>query len=91
MSREGTPQGGPLAMVMFAVASIPLIRELSAAATVKQLWYADNTTGMEPLQELRKWWDKITVLGENDMEPHYLSERTYTIRHVSCLMIQISP
>ena len=65
MSREGTTQVDPLAMVVFAVASIPLIRELSAAAAVKQLWYVDDATGMGSLHELRKWWDKINVLGES--------------------------
>ena len=64
LSREGTTQGDPLAMAMFAIASIPLINELSSSADVKQLWYADDASAIGSFVELRKWWDNInTVRG----------------------------
>ena len=63
LSKEGTTQGDPLAMVMYAVASIPLIRELSSIPNIRQLWYADDATGMGPLRGLRQWWDRIKELG----------------------------
>ena len=64
LSKEGTTQGDPLAMVMYAVASIPLIHKLSSISSVKQLWYADDATGMGTLNGLRSWWDRINELGK---------------------------
>ena len=64
LSKEGTTQGDPLAMVMYAVASIPLIHELSSISSVKQLWYADDATGMGTLNGLMSWWDRINELGK---------------------------
>ena len=63
LSREGTTQGDPLAMVMYAIASIPLIRDLSSVENVKQYWYADDATGAGSLRSLRKWWDRINEVG----------------------------
>lgn len=50
-------------MVMYAVASVPLIQSLSSVSDVKQLWYADDATGMGSLDSLKIWWDKINMLG----------------------------
>ena len=46
-SREGTTQGDPLAMDMYALASMPLINDLNIkceGVNVKQSWYADDRT-----------------------------------------------
>jgi hypothetical protein len=43
-SREGTTQGCPLGMAMFAVASLPLI-EVTATDGTRQIWYADDSGG----------------------------------------------
>uniref|UniRef100_A0A1X7U5A9 Uncharacterized protein n=1 Tax=Amphimedon queenslandica TaxID=400682 RepID=A0A1X7U5A9_AMPQE len=40
-------------MVMYTVASVQLINELSATSDVKQLWYVHNATGMGSLKGLR--------------------------------------
>ena len=54
-SSEGTTQGDPLAMAMYALAVKPLIGELkSDAPGVKQVWYADDTTGAGTCDDLRK-------------------------------------
>uniref|UniRef100_A0A1X7T2A3 Reverse transcriptase domain-containing protein n=1 Tax=Amphimedon queenslandica TaxID=400682 RepID=A0A1X7T2A3_AMPQE len=53
-SKEGTTQGDPLAMSMYAVASVPLIEELDDVATVYQLWYADDASALGSLNQLRK-------------------------------------
>ena len=65
LSREGTTQGDPLAMVMYGVASIPLINELNRISEVRQLWYADDATGVGTMDGLKKWWDKINSVGES--------------------------
>jgi len=46
MSQEGTTQGNPLAMPMYAVATLALIRKLTQS--VKQSWYADDATAWGP-------------------------------------------
>ena len=54
-SSEGTTQGDPLAMVMYAVAVKPLIGKLkSDVHIVKQVWYADDTTGAGTCDDLKK-------------------------------------
>ena len=60
-SREGTTQGDPLAMPMYAIATAPLIQKLNADVT--QIWYADDASGVGRLPCLRSWWDQINSLG----------------------------
>ena len=61
---EGTTQGDPLAMAMYALAVKPLIGELkSDAPGVKQVWYADDASGAGTCEDLRKWWDSLQVHG----------------------------
>lgn len=50
LSKEGTTQGDPLAMSMFAVASIPLVDELADLSEVRQFWYADDATAVGNLR-----------------------------------------
>ncbi len=51
-SQEGTAQGDPLAMPMYALATIPLIKSIDGNVT--QLWYADD---------LWIWWEKPNLHG----------------------------
>ena len=44
-SSEGTTQGDPLAMSLYAVSLQPLITRLTIASSAKQCWYADDATG----------------------------------------------
>ena len=60
---EGTTQGDPLAMAMFALASIPLIRELSSNSKAKQVWYADDAAAAGNIRELANWWSTIREHG----------------------------
>ena len=46
-SQEGTTQGDPLAMAMYAVAITPLIHQLEGDG-IKQAWYADDATAGLP-------------------------------------------
>ena len=53
-SREGTIQGDPLVMPMYAIATIPMIKRLNA--TVNQVWNADNAAGMGQIDQTRSWF-----------------------------------
>ena len=64
LSREGTTQGDPLAMPMYALATIPLIRNLKDnVSDVNQVWYADDASGAGKITRLREWWDQLNSLG----------------------------
>lgn len=52
-----------LAMPFYALATIPLIRELSNQSSVKQVWYADDSSATGKFLDIRKWWDSLTVRG----------------------------
>ena len=62
LSQEGTTQGDPLAMAMYAIAITPLIRSLEDEET-KQVWFADDATAGGGLTGLRRWWDRIARKG----------------------------
>ena len=67
-SLEGTTQGDPAAMGMYALSVIPLIRESGKSNSTQQqhfvqAWYADDGTGVGGIGRLREWWEKIVSLG----------------------------
>ena len=62
LSQEGTTQGDPLAMAMYAIAVNPLIHRLKQDTT-KQIWFADDATAGGKLNSLREWWDRLTTIG----------------------------
>ncbi len=52
-SAEGTTQGDPLAMQMYAIAIIPLINKLrDALKDVSQIWYADDACASGRIDQL---------------------------------------
>lgn len=53
LSKEGTTQGDPLAMVMYAIGTLPLIKRLGSI--VKQIWYADDLAAGSTLDNLKSW------------------------------------
>ena len=61
LSEEGTTQGDPLAMAMYAIGIQPLIHKLDGIA--KQSWYADDSAAASGLVQIRKWWDTLNELG----------------------------
>ena len=62
-SSEGTTQGDPLVMPMYALATIPLIKKLQSVEDVKQVWYADDASAAGKITRLHKWWNHLTTLG----------------------------
>ena len=73
-SSEGTTQGCPAAMPMYAIGIIPLMSaiirftiddEISInTEKVKQAAFADDLTGAGKLTGLRTWWDAILEIGK---------------------------
>ena len=61
-SQEGTTQGDPLAMTMFALASVPLINAVKVQ-TSTQVWFADDASAGGRLRRLREWWDALLHIG----------------------------
>ena len=63
-SKEGTAQGEPVAMAMYALGLSVLHLELKHEETnVKSVAYADDYVGAGNLQDLSKWWDNLTERG----------------------------
>ena len=60
-SAEGTTQGDPLAMSIYAITILPLIMELEH--TLKQPWFADDAAAAGNLEAMKQWWDKLCKRG----------------------------
>ncbi len=77
-SREGTIQGDPLAMAIYAIATIALIKKLQDNGTEK--WYADDAASMGKISQTRDWWKKLLTLGPIILMPksHGLLSKTNT-------------
>ena len=83
LSTEGTTQGDPLAMAMYALAMRPLIdRQQMHCPTIKQEWYADDATGAGTCSELRTWWDSLLKQGQPFNSPK-LPTHTAFVRGLS--------
>ena len=55
ISAEGTIQGDPLAMSLYAISLQPLMMRLHVSRVAKQCWFADYATGSGSLQDVTKW------------------------------------
>ena len=77
LSQEGTPQGDPLAMAMYAIGILPLIHPMKEES-VKQVWYADDATAGAQLTHLRAWWDHMVEIGP-DYGYHPNAAKTWVI------------
>ena len=63
-SSEGTTQGDPLAMAMYALAIRPLLDKLrDAEPNARQVWFADDATAAGRLATLHQWWQHVTTIG----------------------------
>ncbi len=61
LSQEGTTQGDPLAMTMYAIGTLPLIHRLDQQVT--QVWYTDDATAGGRLHHLHSWWNQLLSCG----------------------------
>ena len=50
-------QGDPLAMPMYAIGIIPVIRQMMGMA--RQVWYADDAAAGGSLLQLKNWWSGL--------------------------------
>ena len=61
LSQEGTTQGCPLAMAIYALALVPLVKRLLSSCN--QVWFADDATGCDDFTKLRVWFDLLLKVG----------------------------
>ena len=71
-SSEGTTQGDPLSMSLYAISLQPLMTRLQVKSAASQCWYADDATGCGFLEDVKTWWDKLMV---SEPPPGYFSNR----------------
>ena len=62
-SSEGTAQGDPLSMALYAISLQPLITRLHITSSTKQCWFADDASGAGTAIQLKKWWDTLIEDG----------------------------
>ena len=62
LSREGTTQGDPLAMAMYALAVVPPLRSIRIVGAA-QVWLAEDASASAYLDSLRQWWDALVDKG----------------------------
>ena len=63
LSEEGTTQGDPLAMVFYAIATLPMIARCKVEELLGEEWFADDATGAGGVIDLRTWWDRLNTEG----------------------------
>ncbi len=62
-SSEGTTQGDPLSMAIYAVGLQPLITRLHLTTSTKQCWFADDASGAGTATQIKDWWDTLIEEG----------------------------
>ena len=60
-STKGTTQGDPLAIGMYALAMVPLIRRL--CTEMPQVCFADDASAVGSLSSLLTWWRQLSSYG----------------------------
>ena len=62
-SAEGTTQGDPLAMALYALSIQQLITSLHAMSDAKQCWFADDASGAGTMSIIKQWWNGLNTFG----------------------------
>ena len=79
ISEEGTTQGDPIAMAIYALGFAVLQDKISYDTTnVKQVAFADDLTGAGNIDDLKHWWIRINQIGP-DIGYHPNPEKTCLI------------
>ena len=66
LSDEGCTQGDPAAMAFYALGVKPLVDELHDCVNIencKQSWFADDSSAVGNLKEIKVWWQKLSEIG----------------------------
>ena len=63
LSADGTTQGDPLAMPMYALATVPLIKKLRSVPQITQIGYADDASTAGSLEATHRWWCLLNEIG----------------------------
>ena len=61
--RKGLGLRLPLAMPIYALAMVPLIRELSTITKPRQVRYANDSAAAGKFLGIHHWWDTLTSQG----------------------------
>ena len=77
LSQEGTTQGGPLAMALYAIRLQPLVKCLNKQE-VKQVWFADDSAAGGKLCGLLQWWQPLVAEGPK-LGYHQNSDKTWVV------------
>ena len=64
-SQKRTTQGDPLAMLLYALATIPFIKEVSVHSDLHQVWYmyVDDSAAVGKIFNRCQWWDSLPLRG----------------------------
>ena len=79
LSNDGTIQGDPLGMAMYALAITPLIVQLNNHhKEISQVWFADDATGSGKCEGLEARWDELIKIGSK-FGYHSKAIKTYLV------------
>ena len=63
-SQTGVAQGCPLAMIVYGLTLLPIIRDLRQSfPRLLHIWYADDSNAAGTWAHLRRYWKELTRLG----------------------------
>ena len=62
LSSEGTSQGDPIAMPMYATGVVTLLQSVATEGAI-QAWFADDSGAGGKVLKLHQWWDSLNAQG----------------------------